>query len=105
MTRHSPLADPGLQNERTALAWRRTALSLLVATATMAKVTATTWHAGALAWLLVGVPGAAGMLVVSSRTYRARRARPTSRSPWTLVLMGLVATVGTGVLAAVSVAI
>ena len=104
MTRQSPLVDPGLQNERTALAWGRTALSLLVATATMTKVAASSWHLGALAWLLVGVPGAAGMLVVSSRTYHLRRARPTSFSPWSLVLMGLLTTVGTGVLAAVSVA-
>jgi uncharacterized membrane protein YidH (DUF202 family) len=103
VTRLSPEVDPGLQNERTVLAWRRTALSLLVAAATMAKVTASSWHVVALVWLLIGVPGAAGIVVASSIAYRARRADRSSFSPWALVLLGVVVTVGIGVLAGVSV--
>lgn len=91
-------ADRSLQNERTALAWRRTALSLLVATVTIAKVTSL--HEGVLAWawLLVGIPGALAVLVLSSRTYRIRRIDAAAVSSWPLIASSGLVTLGAGVL-------
>lgn len=103
MTAGTPGSDPGLQNERTTLAWRRTALSLLVATATMAKLTAEHWQVLALLWLLLGAPGAVGILVMSSRTYRRRRTDVLAVSPWPLIAWSTVITVGAGVLTVASV--
>ena len=97
------MVDPGLQNERTALAWRRTALSLLVAAVTVAKVSASHWHPVILVWLGVGIGGAVGMLIVSSRTYQSRRINPLHHSPGPLILLSVLTTAGVGVLATYSV--
>lgn len=51
----SYLPDPGLQNERTALAWQRTALSMIAASAVMARLT---WSTGGVAALVVLVVAA-----------------------------------------------
>ena len=91
-----PASDPGLQNERTAMAWRRTALSLMIATATMTKVTASAWGAAAGLWMLVGTVGGLGILVESSRSYSARRADARTRARgWSvLIASGTVAAMG-----------
>ena len=49
----APWRDPGLQNERTALAWQRTALSMLAASAVMARLTWSSGGVGALVILVV----------------------------------------------------
>lgn len=103
MSSAPPTVDPGLQNERTALAWRRTALSLLVTAVTVAKVSAPQWRPVVLVWLVIGIGGAVGMLVVSSRTYQSRRADQSSVSPWPLIQLSVVTTVGVGALATYSV--
>lgn len=96
MSTPHPAMDRGLQNERTAMAWRRTALSLLIATATMTKVTASAWGATAGLWLLVGTAGGLVILVESSHRYSARRADATTRAPgWSvLIASGTVAAMG-----------
>ncbi|WP_408897295.1 DUF202 domain-containing protein [Nocardioides sp. R1-1] len=99
----APCTDRSLQNERTALAWRRTALSLLVATATIAKVTSL--HEGVLAWawLLVGIPGALAVLVMSTRTYQARRVDAAAVSPWPPIAASALVSLGAGVLSIVTI--
>ncbi|WP_200955031.1 DUF202 domain-containing protein [Aeromicrobium sp. Root236] len=47
--------DPGLQPERTALAWRRTELSLLVAAVVVSRLGATSLD-GRLLWLMAAIP-------------------------------------------------
>lgn len=101
MSAPHPVPDSGLQNERTSLAWRRTALALLVAAATMAKVTAPEWGAAAAAWLLVGAPGALAILVGSSRIYQARRTDSLAAPPATAVVLASATTTAIGALALV----
>lgn len=61
--------DPGLQHERTALAWERTAIATMVAGVLMARYASASLHVGfafvGLAQVLVG----AGVLVWSARHY------------------------------------
>ena len=65
----APVVDPGTSNERTALAWQRTALSLVAACAAMARVT---WDAlGFSALVIQAVAAALALWVVleSRRRY------------------------------------
>lgn len=91
-------ADPGLQNERTSLAWRRTALSLMVLSATLAKVTGGAGQVVSLGWLAFGLPGALALLILSSRAYRARQRDVFAVSPWPLIAWSTVIVVGAGIL-------
>lgn len=99
MTTSESVGDPGLQNERTSLAWRRTALSLLVGVATMTKVTAPEWGAAAGAWMLAGLPGSVAILVWSTRTYHARRVDSLVEAPAVAVVLASATTVAVGGLA------
>jgi len=75
------MADRGAANERTALAWQRTALSVLAGCAAMARVT---WDALAVAALLLLGAGAALSLAVfllSSSRYEAHLVRRSDHSP------------------------
>lgn len=69
------LFDPGLQPERTALAWRRAGLSLGAGSLLLTRVLAET--AGALALLVggLGVLAAVAVLVVAERRYRSQHRR------------------------------
>jgi putative membrane protein len=76
----SAIRDPGVQPERTALAWRRTGLTLaagsLMAVHVLPRVSASPW------WVLTGICGlvsALGVLVAADRRYRPLQ--PGSRSP------------------------
>lgn len=71
MTGQRRVFDAGLQPERTALAWRRTALALLVGSVVGARLLADAWGWAALALGAVGVATAAGVWVASAR--RSRR--------------------------------
>lgn len=68
--------DPGLQPERTQLAWRRTALSLAIGSLIAARVLPVIFGSGA--WVIPGIVGVtlAGVLWVAG----GRRARQVSRA-------------------------
>lgn len=70
--------DPGLQNERTALAWQRTALSLVAAAAVMARLTWSSIGVGAVVVLAVAT-GLATWVFVESRGRYAHSARVSLR--------------------------
>lgn len=64
--------DPGLQPERTALAWRRTALAVMVGSVVGARLLATTMGAGVVVLGALGL--AAGVVLLAATAQRARRA-------------------------------
>ena len=67
-------ADPGLQPERTSLAWRRTALSVLVGSLGVAKILPPGWQD--VAWLcgIAGLAWAADLFLVARHSYAEGRA-------------------------------
>lgn len=67
--------DPGSGNERTALAWQRTSLSLLAGSAVLTRLTLDRLGVAAFMSLAVAMPLAAWVLV-ESRVRQAQRARP-----------------------------
>jgi uncharacterized membrane protein YidH (DUF202 family) len=68
----------GAQNERTALAWQRTALSLLAGSAAVARLTVGRLGPLALLCVVVAVP-AAGWVFLESRSRYRRDAELTGR--------------------------
>ncbi len=72
MTDGSRIFDPGLQPERTALAWRRTGLAVAVGAIAGTRVLAPALGAGAVVVGMLGLALAA--LLVLGSTRRARRA-------------------------------
>lgn len=86
--------DPGLQNERTALAWTRTALALLAASAIVARLALDRIGAAAMAVVLGMIPLALWGLAVSARRYRTAQralhdesALPDARLPVAMTLL------------------
>jgi putative membrane protein len=84
---HRPF-DAGLQNERTALAWTRTALALLAAVFLAARITVAQLGAFTVVITAVTLPLATAVLAAASRRYRAahralhtRAALPDGRLP------------------------
>jgi uncharacterized membrane protein YidH (DUF202 family) len=84
--------DPGLQPERTLLAWRRTALALGVGSAVGARLALPVLGAGAVVLGLLGAVAAVAAYAAASRRYqRAHRALtaggglPTGGAPLALM--------------------
>jgi putative membrane protein len=73
--------DPGLQPERTVLAWQRSSLALAGASVLMARLTVTTAGVVALAAALSGLAHAAVIFIVQRRHYR-RPWTSTKRPEW-----------------------
>jgi uncharacterized membrane protein YidH (DUF202 family) len=86
------MAVPGVQNERTALAWQRTALSLMTGAAILSRVTFTRLGPVALVALVVSFPLALWAFLESRSRYqhdagvRLRRGPRGGRAPAALAL-------------------
>jgi putative membrane protein len=65
--------DPGLQNERTSLAWSRTALALVVAVLLAVRITLGELGLLAVVFTIFTLPLAVGVLVSAARRYRTAR--------------------------------
>ncbi len=74
-------ADPGAANERTALAWQRTALSVVAGSALLAKVYAGRIGAVAMLGVVVGVPLAMWVMLESRARYRRDPGSSPRRRP------------------------
>lgn len=81
MSAHPSLFDLGLQLERTELAWRRTALGLVVLGAVAARLLLDVSLLAAALAATAGALGSLGLWVASRRSYRRRRAALLSSSP------------------------
>ncbi len=73
--------DPGASNERTALAWQRTALALLAAAALLSRLTLDTLGPVALVSLGVALPLTGWVLVESRLRYLDQTAQRPRRRP------------------------
>jgi putative membrane protein len=71
----SGVFDPGLQPERTALAWRRTGLAMLGGSLVATRILPEVLGAWAAALGLAGVVAAAGLLYGIHRRYRSHHRR------------------------------
>ena len=65
--------DPGLQNERTALAWTRTGLALLVAVLLASRITVGELGVVTVIFTIFTLPLAVNVLVSAGRRYRISR--------------------------------
>ena len=105
----SRIFDPGMQPERTALAWRRTALAMGVGSIAALRVFPLALGPWALVPTAVAVAIAIAVFVIAQLRYRRNHRALTSRDPGTRVVLaggGLVAivalaTLGFAVIAAV----
>lgn len=80
--------DPGAQNERTSLAWTRTALALLVGVILVSRITVEDLGITAVVFGIAVAPLAILVVLLAGRRYRAahsalqtRRALPDGRLP------------------------
>ncbi|SOC52095.1 DUF202 domain-containing protein [Ornithinimicrobium cerasi] len=71
-----PARDPGLQQERTALAWRRTGLALVVGALTVGRLTMDTLGAGVLVPAVVAAALAAWVVGVTLRSRKYAAVHP-----------------------------
>lgn len=77
--RYGPPVDPGLQEERTRLAWRRTGLSLAVGTLVVGRLVATRLGEGLIAPTLL--VAACAVWAAMSGLRRGAGSRPSEREP------------------------
>lgn len=81
------MAPPGLQRERTALAWRRTSLALVVTTLLVLRAAV---RSGELATQLLGgvvaMPSGAFVLVAVRRQIQLDQSTAVAPTPWTMAI-------------------
>ncbi len=80
-----PVFDAGLQAERTALAWRRTALAMAVAAIGAGRLAAPVLGLGSVVLAAVGLVQAVVVAEVARRRYRAVHDSLTTRGDLTAV--------------------
>ncbi len=99
--RPSNVFDAGLQHERTALAWERTAIASMVAGVLLARYTASSLHYGVAAFGVAQVLIGSGLLLWSARHYDdlhgPLRAGESPVHPTAARIVGLATVVFTGV--------
>lgn len=76
MSAPPPARDPGLQQERTRLAWRRTGLALVVGALTVGRLTMETLGAQVLVPALVAAALSSWVVVTTLRGGRMARTHP-----------------------------
>ena len=74
--------DPGLQNERTSLAWSRTGLALLIAVLLAARITLGELGPVTVIFTIFTLPLAVGVLVSASRRYRSAHRALHAPTAW-----------------------
>ena len=100
----SAAPERGTQNERTSLAWQRTALAIAGAAAVLARLTFDRLGVWALLALLLTLPAPLAVLLTGRGRYRYRAApgsHPERRTPWLGGIPPLTLAVAVAVLAAV----
>ncbi len=105
MTSHGA-EPPGLANERTALAWQRTALSVVLGAMVVARLTVGRLGAGVAVVALAGLVLGGWVALEGVARYRTRRTHPVAEPAHrggrvTLLLAGTVVLVGLTELAAI----
>ena len=73
--------DAGLQLERTALAWRRTTLSLVVGSLAGARILPEVWGPAGLIVAGVGILASVALFVLAHRRFRLQSGRLRSAEP------------------------
>ena len=73
--------DPGLQNERTSLAWTRTGLALLMAVLLASRITIGQLGVVTVIFTIFTLPLAVNVLVSAGRRYRISRRALESATP------------------------
>ena len=99
----SPPWDPGLQNERTGLAWQRTMLAGLVCSLLISRLLAEVWLPLAVVTGLVALPGTAGLGWIAIRRFRCQghalhAGRPIGDGRPPALISGVVALTAVGAL-------
>ncbi len=99
------LWDPGVQNERTALAWARTALGLAACALLATRLARTHDPRATLAVALLGTAAAGAVLCTARRRYHTRLADLRAGRPIVALAAVLVLTVAVQVLGLVALAL
>jgi uncharacterized membrane protein YidH (DUF202 family) len=101
--------DRGLQHERTAMAWERTAISTMVAGALLARYAATDAHAVFATLGIIQVAFGGALLMWAGRHYEdlhgPLRAGQNPSHPFATRVVGLATTVGIGLAMTLSVVV